>query len=68
MYMAPELIHHRKFSRGSDVWAFGVILWEMLTGCSPYSYIRDADGIAIAYVHLLQRPPMLSQNALNRHG
>ena len=49
MYMAPELIEKRKFCRGSDMWAFGVILWELLTGCLPYSYELENDGIAIAY-------------------
>ena len=31
------------------MWAFGVILWEMLTGWLPYSYELENDGIAIEY-------------------
>jgi serine/threonine protein kinase len=31
-HMAPELILEGRASRASDVYAYGVLLWEMLTG------------------------------------
>ena len=34
--MAPELIRHEKCSQSVDVWSFGIILWELLTGQIPY--------------------------------
>ncbi|XP_067874998.1 mitogen-activated protein kinase kinase kinase 10 [Heterodontus francisci] len=45
-WMAPEVIKLSLFSKSSDVWSFGVLLWELLTGEAPY---REIDGLAIAY-------------------
>ena len=34
----PEAIHFRKFSEKSDVWSFGVLLWEVMSyGAQPYA-------------------------------
>ena len=32
-HMAPEVMLLGKLSRGSDVYAFGVLLWELFTAC-----------------------------------
>ncbi|XP_072436471.1 mitogen-activated protein kinase kinase kinase 21 isoform X4 [Chiloscyllium punctatum] len=45
-WMAPEVIKSSMFSKGSDVWSYGVLLWELLTGEVPY---RGIDGLAVAY-------------------
>ncbi|XP_063803358.1 mitogen-activated protein kinase kinase kinase 9 isoform X2 [Pseudophryne corroboree] len=45
-WMAPEVIRSSVFSKGSDVWSYGVLLWELLTGEVPF---RGIDGLAVAY-------------------
>ncbi|GLI66928.1 hypothetical protein VaNZ11_010967 [Volvox africanus] len=43
-YMAPEAFRGR-VSRATDVWAFGVCLWQMLTGEKPYNGYRHMDVV-----------------------
>ncbi|XP_044009258.1 mitogen-activated protein kinase kinase kinase 11-like isoform X3 [Aphidius gifuensis] len=45
-WMAPEVIKHSIFSKASDVWSYGVLLWELLTGETPY---KGIDALAVAY-------------------
>ncbi|XP_071478494.1 mitogen-activated protein kinase kinase kinase 11-like [Diadema antillarum] len=45
-WMAPEVIKMSLFSKSSDVWSFGVLLWELLTGEVPY---KGIDTLAVAY-------------------
>lgn len=50
-WTAPEGLAYNKFSTKSDVWAFGVLLWELATyGMSPYP---GADLTEV--YHLLER-------------
>ena len=42
LYMAPELIEcEEKYGAGVDVYAFGIILYELITGLIPYSELED---------------------------
>merc|ERR1712194_927091 len=41
-YLAPEIILSKGHDKGVDYWAFGVLIYEMLAGRSPfYSYGTD---------------------------
>lgn len=35
-YLSPELMSHNQLHKASDVYAYGIIMWEMATGCAPY--------------------------------
>lgn len=52
-YMSPEQARGRRVDRRSDVWAFGVILYECLTGISPFAGETATDSIgAVLHKHL----------------
>eukprot|EP00960_Hanusia_phi_P023797 702118-Hanusia_phi.AAC.1 len=41
-WMAPESIRRRQYSEESDVWAFGVTMWEIWTYAEfPYGHLSD---------------------------
>ena len=43
-WLAPETLKHKKYSLQSDVWAYGVTLWEIMTdAATPYSSVSDVD-------------------------
>jgi len=48
-YMAPEQILGRKVDERADIYAVGVILYEMLTGVPPYA---RGDHMAVMYQHV----------------
>src|SRR6266536_2296251 len=47
-YIAPEIFKGAKFSKESDIYSMGMIMWELTTGCQPFANIEhDADLIYI---------------------
>jgi len=35
-YIAPEIFKGAKFSKESDIYSMGMIMWELTTGCKPF--------------------------------
>jgi serine/threonine protein kinase len=53
-YMAPEQARGEVVDRRADVYALGIVLFQVLTGQVPFS---DEDGLAIAYKQVYEEPP-----------
>jgi len=53
-YLAPELIEGSPASVASDVYAFGCLLYECLTGAPPFAGRGEAE---IGFAHLVEPPP-----------
>jgi len=55
MWMAPEIIMGRKYTEKADVYAFGIILWEILTRQEPYED-KEPMQIVVEVVNQNLRP------------
>jgi serine/threonine protein kinase len=68
-YAAPEQIRGEQPSPATDLYAVGLVLYEMLTGTGPFDAIVpaasnvEATSKAIAHAHLQAPPPPLSKHA-----
>ncbi|PSS24635.1 Serine/threonine-protein kinase [Actinidia chinensis var. chinensis] len=54
-WMAPEMIKRKSYGRKVDVYSFGLILWEMVSGTIPYDDMTPIQA-AFAVVHKNLRP------------
>ena len=60
-YMAPEQCLGRPPGPGTDIYATGVMLYELLAGHLPFS--DDGDALALLYRHVHEAPPPLAAAA-----
>ena len=60
-YLAPEVIKRGKTQTQSDIYSYGIMLFEMLTGKQPFS---GTDAIQVAMMHTTSRVgSALSENS-----
>src|SRR5262245_11679847 len=52
-YMSPEQAKGRPADRRADLWAFGAVVYEMLTGSRPF----DGDDVSTILAHIITREP-----------
>ena len=44
-WLAPEVLRAKTFTTMSDVWAFGILVWEVFTrGLVPYGPLNGWEG------------------------
>ncbi|MDY0060482.1 MAG: serine/threonine-protein kinase [Myxococcota bacterium] len=56
-YMAPEQWREEPQGPATDIWAFGIILYEMLTGRTPFVELTDRASLMMAHIEK-PVPPM----------
>nr|CAD1840297.1 unnamed protein product [Ananas comosus var. bracteatus] len=54
-WMAPEMIQHRPYNQKVDVYSFGIVLWELITGMLPFANMTAVQA-AFAVVNKGARP------------
>ncbi|OMO61924.1 hypothetical protein CCACVL1_23144 [Corchorus capsularis] len=54
-WMAPEMIQHRPYTQKVDVYSFGIVLWELITGLLPFQNMTAVQA-AFAVVNKGVRP------------
>ncbi|KAI9180571.1 hypothetical protein LWI28_006152 [Acer negundo] len=54
-WMAPEVIEHKPYDHKADIFSFGVVLWELLTGKLPYEFLTPLQA-AVGVVQKGLRP------------
>lgn len=62
LYMAPELLEEKTYTDIVDVWAIGMILYEMLYGNHPYAKCKDIDDLKNFSQQDIQIPPEETKN------
>ncbi len=65
-YMSPEYFGSKPYNRRSDVWALGVVLWELLTGCRLFGKKRETDTFSAVLSAPIPRPSTLCGNVDRR--
>ncbi len=60
-YMAPEILQGKKYTTASDIYSFGIIMWELMTGRMPF-WDQKYDLELIIKICKGFRPPIITNS------
>jgi len=63
-YMSPEQAQGKGVDQRADIWSFGIVLHEMITGALPFDTSYEY-GLLYSIIH--DRPPVLSEHQPSVH-
>src|SRR6266536_6267235 len=46
-YIAPEIFKGAKFSKESDIYSMGMIMWELTSGCKPFANVEHDSNLIL---------------------
>ncbi|CAB4410623.1 unnamed protein product [Rhizophagus irregularis] len=50
-YIAPEIFKGSEFSKEADIYSFGMIMWELTTGCIPFVNVKHDKLLVYKILH-----------------
>ncbi|CAI2188271.1 262_t:CDS:2, partial [Funneliformis geosporum] len=62
-YIAPEIFQgqkYEKYTKASDIYSFGMIMWEIIAGRRPFWNFQDSDTDLIIQICDGFRPPIIT--------
>ncbi|EXX50600.1 uncharacterized protein OCT59_006006 [Rhizophagus irregularis] len=59
-YIAPEIFKGSSFSKETDIYCMGIIMWELTTGCKPFA--NEEHDIQLVYKILDGERPVITED------
>jgi len=64
-YIAPEILQGNTYNFSVDFWSFGVLMYEMLTGYSPFHGEDEEELFQAIQHHDVPYPNSISENSIS---